>query len=106
MIYLDIFVIIRIDPTLLISIKNFKSIPSQLYDILFAEEHKDQNKDAIKSQLSFMGMARTFPHLSGLTLTDLDFSDFLVNIEQYINAIDNFVDNKNELKTQYYKNII
>ena len=64
-----------------IAIKNFESIPKQLYQALFSE-----------NQLSFIPIAKTFPHLSELVLTDLAMADFSVNVSQYIHSVGHFID--------------
>ena len=65
-------------------------IPSQLYDVLFTEADSKEIHGN-EASTSFVSKARTFPHL-----LDMEFSDFLVNIEQYIRAIDSFVDEKSD----------
>ena len=107
--YLNIFVIIRIENKLL---SKTLSLPIQ-YIILYL--HKKRRRKCYKSStiiilessvsLSFIPITQTFQYLTDLTLNDLEMSDFLVNLEKYIKAIDIFIQSTKAYKASNLQKI-
>ena len=62
-----------------ISIRNFRAMPSKLYNALFVS--------CITNRFTLRKISSLFPHLKQLSWTNFDITEFMVNARDYVGSI-------------------